>query len=344
MTPSVAVVGAGISGIGVAYALRDDDVDVTLFEQGREVSGRAATRYKQGCTYDYGANYVRTEDDWLLDVLDNVAQSGRVDIDEPVWTFDEIGTISESDREQAAKWTYADGIAQLGKELLAETDATVHRETRVASLVRTGDGWYGYDGSGREWGEYDVLVLTPPAPQSADLIGSAEWQHPHRRRIREQIESIPYRTVISVVLHYPFELDRDYFALVNEDKTHDVWWCSREECKQDHVPDGESLLVVQLSPDWSAEHFHDDATTLADEVASLTADLVGDDRLTDPDWHDFQHWRYAQPEAGLDVDATKLAAQHDLYCAGDWVAGRGRLHLALKSGLETGADVARSLS
>jgi len=339
MATDIAVVGAGVAGAGVAYALRDDDVTVTVFEKSRGVSGRAATRTRHGCTYDYGANYVRTDDEWLLGVLDGVAATGRVDIDPPVRPFDGDGTIGTSDESEAAKWTYVDGIAHLGTALLSATDATVHRETHVDTLVRAGDHWEIHDANGHDWGNYDAIVLTPPAPQTADLLGQARWAHNDRRRLRKTIESVPYRTVISTVLHYPFELDVDCYALVNTDKTHDVWWLSREECKPEHVPDGESLLIVQLSPDYSAEHFHDPASDLIDDVAAITAALLDDDRLADPDWHDYQHWRYSQPEAGVDGDGLARGTEHDLYFAGDWVAGEGRVQQALRSGLETGASV-----
>ncbi|MFB6183717.1 MAG: NAD(P)/FAD-dependent oxidoreductase [Haloarculaceae archaeon] len=342
--PSVAVVGAGVAGVGVAHALRDADVAVTVFEKGREVSGRAATRRRHGCTYDYGANYVRTDDEWLLGILDGVAMDGRITVEDPIWTFDRAGTITESDRSEGAKWTYADGIAHLGTALLADTAATVHRETRIDDLERTGEGWRLRDVDGRAWGEYDALVLTPPAPQTADLLGSAAWRHDDRRPIREAIESVPYRTVTSVVLHYDFELDVPYFGLVNADRAHDVWWLSREECKAGHVPDGESLLVVQLSPDFSAEHFHDSADRLVETVVAATAAVLDDDRLAGPDWYDYQHWRYAQPERAVDPAALDRAERHDLFCAGDWVAGEGRVHLALETGLRTGADVAERLA
>ncbi|MEF8973977.1 MAG: NAD/FAD-dependent oxidoreductase, partial [Haloarcula sp.] len=34
------------------------------------------------------------------------------------------------------------------------------------------------------------------------------------------------------------------------------------------------------------------------------------------------------------------AAEHDLHFAGDWVAGEGRLHAAIRNGLETGEAIA----
>ncbi|WP_247009453.1 NAD(P)/FAD-dependent oxidoreductase [Halorientalis litorea] len=340
MTEDVAIVGAGAAGSGAAYALRDAPVDVTVFEKSRGVCGRAATRRREGCRYDHGANYVKTDDERVTTLLtDELDADGLVDIEEPVWTFDAEGTIAEGRDADERKLTYADGITGLAKRLFDETDATVHRETRVTEPVREDGRWRLYDADATDLGAFDTLLLTPPAPQTADLLGNANWEHSVRRDIREAVAVVPYRTIVTAVLHYPFEVDWPYYALVNTDKEHDVGWVSREECKDGHVPDGESLLVVQMGGDWSVAHYDDpDAETTA-AAADAVATLVDDDRLADPDWTDTQHWRYALPEGGVD-DAIEAATDHGLYFAGDWVAGESRVHAALRSGLETGEAIA----
>ena len=55
----VAVVGAGLSGLAAAFKLREQKVEVCLFEKSRGLSGRAASRSRNGCRYDYGANYFK---------------------------------------------------------------------------------------------------------------------------------------------------------------------------------------------------------------------------------------------------------------------------------------------
>ena len=70
---------------------------------------------------------------------------------------------------------------------------------------------------------------------------------------------------------------------------------------------------------------------------------MDDDRLTDPDWTDHQHWRYSQSEATVDHDEIATARDHDLFFAGDWVAGESRLHAALRNGLDTGEAIADTL-
>ncbi|SDM51951.1 hypothetical protein SAMN04487949_1939 [Halogranum gelatinilyticum] len=339
MTRSLAVVGAGAAGAGAAYALRDSDVDVTIFEKSRGVCGRAATRRKEGCRYDHGANYIKDAGGRTTDLLHTLGDEGLVDIDEPVWTFDADGTVSEGDDPgDVRKWTWTEGMTQLAKRLLARSDATVDQPTRIASFER-GDGWWLTDTDGETYGPFDGLLLTPPAPQTASLLAEAKWNDDRLTTLIEAVGAVPYRTVRTLVLHYPFELDVPYYALVDTSKEHDVGWVSREECKPGHVPDGESLLIAQMGPEWSTEHYDDPLDEAASVAAEKVADLLDDERLADPDWVDDQGWRYALPDDGAVESVVTSAEDAKLYFAGDWVAGEARVRAALWNGIETGERI-----
>lgn len=336
---TVAIVGAGVAGAGAAYTLRDSAA-VTVFEKRRTVSGRAATRERHGCRYDHGANYFKDEDPQITElVTETIDIDGLVDIDDPVWTFDSEGEISEGHDTDEHKWTYRNGVSQLPERLFERTDVTVETDTRVGSIERA-DGWRLENADGHDLGTFDALLLTPPAPQTADLLAGSEWTADFRDDLVETIRTVSFRPTITAVLHYPFELDRQYYALVNTDKNHDIGWLSREDCKPGHVPDGESLLIVQMGPEWSNARYNEPPEAIVNAAADATADLLSDDRLAAPDWTDCQGWRLAQPDGGVDTDVLARAERHDLFFAGDWVAGEGRVHLALRSGLDTGERIA----
>jgi predicted NAD/FAD-dependent oxidoreductase len=53
----VAIIGAGLSGIGCARALRAAGVDARLFERAPQAGGRCASRLWQGHLVDYGVQY-----------------------------------------------------------------------------------------------------------------------------------------------------------------------------------------------------------------------------------------------------------------------------------------------
>jgi predicted NAD/FAD-dependent oxidoreductase len=341
----IGFVGAGAATAAAAFVLDGAaDAGVTVIEKSGGVCGRAATRRRGPVTYDYGANYVKADDERVVELLTGTLDTdGLVDVREPVYTFDAEGTVAEGRDADDHKWSYERGLTQIAKRLFARTDATVHRRTRAETVHRTDGRWRVTDADGEVWGPFDVLVLNPPAPQTADLLAAADWDAPLCGELAAAADEVAYRTVWTAVLHYPFEVDRPYYALVNPDKDHELGWISREECKPGHVPDGESLLIAQANQEWSLAHYDDPPAENVARLADLTADVLADDRLRDPDWTDHQGWRYALPESGAPADALSAAEDRDLYCLGDWVAGEARVHAALRNGLDTGDRIADAL-
>ena len=116
----IAIVGAGVSGLAAAWALREASAEVVVFEKSRGVSGRAATRGREGVRYDHGANYFKIDSPALERlVFEELPREGLVDIGRDVWTFDGAGVIrpGAAGQNAAAKWTYRDGISTLGKRI-----------------------------------------------------------------------------------------------------------------------------------------------------------------------------------------------------------------------------------
>ncbi len=336
------IVGAGLAGVGCAYRLRDEPVDVTILEKSRGVGGRAATRRKEGCRYDHGANYIKDSDDRTTHLLKTLGEDGLVDISKPVWTFDSTGEISPGDRQETHKWTWEAGITQFAKRLLAATDADLHTTTRVERLARSDDEWTLTDTDGVDHGPFDAVALTPPAPQAADLLADTTVAGEPTAALSaasDAVRNVPFRTIRTLVLQYPFELDRPFYALVNTDRDHDVGWLARESCKPGHVPDEQSLLIVQMAPDWSSDHYDDPLASAAETVAGMVAELLDDDRLAEPGWVDDQGWRYALPDEPIERTAVEELEAEELYLAGDWLAGRGRAHEAMWNGHETAEKI-----
>lgn len=336
---AVGIVGAGVAGAGAAYALHRESeaVDVTLLERRDRVGGRAAARSRDAYVYDHGANYLKADDDRVARlVTEQLDTTGLVDVTEPVDTFDDAGAVAPGRDADDHKWTYESGLGELTRRLLEPTAAAVHLETTVARPERTADGWCLHAADGDRWGPFDAVVLTPPAPRTAVLLEAADWDAELGPALAAALTDVEYRAIYSVALHYPFALDCPYYGLVHTGDAHAVGWLSREECKRGHVPDGETLLIVQASHDWSVAHVDEAPAENADKLAGHAAAIVGDDRLETPDWSDGRLWRPALPEGTVPENLVADAREHALHLAGDAVPGEGRIHAALRSGLEVG--------
>lgn len=317
----VAVVGAGAAGLAAAHAL---DARVTVYEKSGVLLGRGATREHEGCVYDYGANYIKDPDGSVRSLLEETTET--VEVEGSVWTFDADGNVSEGYETEETKLTHRDGVSAVGADVLGASGAELRAETRVESVSPVdGEGVVVKTEEARH--EHDAVVLTPPAPQTAELLGGS------LPSVASEAAGVGYTTVLSVVLRYPFELDAPWYGLVNTDKEHDVGWLSREERKPGHVPDG-SLLVVQASPEWSERRYDDPPAEVADTLADKVAELLDEPRLRTYDWYDHQHWRYALALGAVDDAVVEHAAEENVYLAGDWVAGEARLSAAFGSGLD----------
>ncbi|WP_263784260.1 NAD(P)/FAD-dependent oxidoreductase [Salinibacter grassmerensis] len=343
MSLQVGMVGAGAGAAAATYTLctSRSDVDVTVFEKSRGLCGRAAARRRDRTVYEYGANYLKDAGGRVSSLITDAFDTGLVEVDGPIWTFDAGGTVSEGRDGDARRWTYEDGITRLAKHLFGATDAEIERQTRVSALHRD-DGWRLATADGSTHGPFDALLLNPPAPQTAELLEGTGIDAIDR--LGEAAATVTYRTVWTAVLGYDFEIDAPYYALVNADKDHEVGWIGREECKPGHVPDDKSVLVVQASPDWSTARYNAPPEDNVADLARHAANIIDDQRLTDPDWTDHQGWRYALPDDGLRDGVHQGAAREDVYVTGDWVAGAARLHAAVRDGLETGEHMASSLA
>ncbi len=339
--PSVAIIGAGISGLAAAHELRDAGYAVTIFEQSQEVGGRVATKVQQGFTYDYGAQYIKsgnsvsigliTERYWLADLID---------IAKPVWIFDQDGHIQEGDPVQNAepKWNYRSGLNALAKCLAQGLH--IQLQTRIDYLQPGATGWKLFDNLEQTVGEFDHVLITIPASEAAQLIKNSRIPDRQQREFCTLLEKARYNPLISVMMGYrPIPQARPYYALVNTDRAHAISWLAWEHEKApERVPEGAGLLIAQMTPQYSRDHWNLAANEIISDVASRVSMLL-EESLGKPIFTDIHRWRYALPIERVDAEQLNaLAMPLGLAFCGDAFVG-GRVHLALEHGVE----VARQL-
>ena len=358
-SPSLLIVGAGAAGLSAAFALRDRAVRVTVVEKSRGVSGRAATRWRDvggvRWRYDHGAQYASPDPGGRAAALlrDELASAGLVSIDGAVWPFDDDGTLRpDRARDGGLRWTYLDGIAEVGRRLRDATPGLdLRNRTRVERIARRGERWIAVTDDGQtvsaaDGGDtFDALLLTPPGPQSAHLLRGSGLDH----QIVDALGAVPYPSQFTVVWGFdtPVEKPADVYALVNATDhgaaggAHEVAWLAYESDKPNRAPEGATLLLAQMSPAWTEAHYEHDTADVVAAATRAVESLVG--TLPAPLWTDTQRWRYALPDAPLAPEAVRMAADESLFFAGDLTAGKGRVHLALEEGLDAADRIAAAL-
>ncbi len=334
---NVAVIGAGVSGLSAALELSRSGCQVVVFEKSRGLSGRAATRRRGNWSIDHGASFFRTSDAEVAHLIhETLPSDDLVEIRGDVWTFNRDGLITTGDPELNAepKFSYRRGISTLGKLLQEFSGVEVHRSQRVTRLHRTEQGWQVENEAGDVRGEYDSVIVSIPAPQAAELMRACAFPESLHTTLANALAIARYDPQFSFMLGFRYRLPlvKRFHALVNSDGEHPVSWLSFEEDKPGHVPDGSSLLVVQMSRWWSSAHLDDQPEKLLPEVLEHTSALLPEVENM-PDWWDSQRWLLAAPRNGVDVKALEKGEASGLYFAGDGLVGRGRIPLAIKSGL-----------
>ncbi len=342
----IAVIGAGVAGLAAAKLLVRYGFDVTLYEKSRGVGGRVVTRYVNGCRFDHGAQVVKTPSTRLLQlvttgVVDGLA--GAYNISRPVWTFDADNTVAEGNPVQNAdpKWTWTGGAVTLSRAMAAGLH--IHYGARVHNIAATPRCYILHNAEGHALCEAEAVLLTPPAPQAAELIAESSIAQDLQETLLRLLTQVSYRRCLSVALAYARRPSVPWYALVNSDRRHALAWLGCEHDKPEHAPATLGLMIAQMSTDFSITHWDDaekgtygeHGSTLPPymlEIHDYVQTLVGDD-LGRPLWANLQRWRYSQPNIDSSATFDSLnSTESGIYFAGDYIEGIGRVHQAIECG------------
>jgi renalase len=334
--PSIAIIGAGCSGLAAAHELRDAGHTVMIFEQSQNVGGRAATRKRQGFIYDYGAQYIKRGSPVSIGIITKRFKlDDLIDIAKPVWIFDREGHIQEGDQIQNAepKWNYRSGLQALTKRMAQDLD--IRLQTHISSIQQSVASWKLFDLRGEDSGEFDCVLITIPTSEAAELVRESKIQDRRQEEICALLEKAKYNPLISVTLGYrPMPQERPYYALVNTDKAHAISWLAWEHEKTlERVPKGAGMLIAQMAPAYSHDNWHMTDGEIIGDVVHRISSLV-DESLAKPFFSDVYRWKYALPAEKADSERLNaLAMPIGLAFCGDAFVG-GRVHLALEHGVE----------
>ena len=335
----VGIVGAGLAGLAAAHALGAAGVASVVIEKSRGVGGRAATRWRDesGVRWrvDHGAQVFTpaagsAADRLARSVTEPVEIAGRV----VPFSADGLLRPADARTDGPPRLAFRNGYATLARALADATPGLDLRlSTTATALDRADDGTWtvaGTDADGRDvrLGPFRAVVLTPPAPQAAALAPFAD--------VAQALAETTYRSQFAVVLAFsaPVGLPGGAYALVNAPADgHAVAWLADESRKPNRAPDGAGLLVAQMSDAWTRAHYDADPADVVARASEHAEALAGP--LPPTLWTDTQRWRYSLPDAG--ADTARAGEARGLYVAGDAVAGQGRTHLAMETGLDAAA-------
>ncbi|EMR14041.1 hypothetical protein MPL1_02046 [Methylophaga lonarensis MPL] len=314
--PSIAIIGAGLSGLTLAHQLCDF-AEISLFEKSWRPGGRLATREHPDMSFDHGAQFftIRTNRfrTFVQPLLDNACLQ-RWDARFVEYEGAQIMHQRQWDAE-FPHYVAVPGMNVLAAEMAKGLNITT--ECQITSLQRHADGWFLKDEKNQRYGSFDWVLVCLPAQQSAALLPKDFCHHP-------AVSSIEMLGCYALMLGFdePLTLPFDA-ALVRQA---DISWMSVNSSKPGR-PERFTLLV-QATNQWANEHmdWSDDAV-----MSHMLAEI---ERVTGQPVSHAQHqqlhrWRYAnickQSQANVYLDR-----QLQLAACGDW-CHHGRVEAAFGS-------------
>lgn len=304
----IAIIGSGMSGLACATRLSKAGLAPTLFDKGRGIGGRMATRRAEGgYQFDHGAQMIPSKDETFRSILDAAKSAGHV----AEWRTGEneghmVGTP---------------GMTALSKYLAHGLD--LHQQTEITSVTQTDAGWELT--ADKPLGTFDRVVCTAPAPQAIKLVGTA---------LSSPLDQVAYAPSLTLMVALNRSIDAPD---TQTNPTDAIAWIAHDSAKPGRAT--QNCWVAQASAAWSATHLE----LTKDEIATLMLDLFLTHHAldaTDVAYATAHRWRYALVTQPLGQPFV-TCFDETLYAGGDWCLGPHIEH-AWRSGTAIAEDILRA--
>ncbi len=328
---TVAIVGAGISGLACAMLLSENGFKVTVFDKGRHPGGRLASRDRDDNSFDYGAQYFTARDSRFKEFLLQLVHLKKASEWSGKFAKLKNGCLAEEILSEP-RYVGVPAMRSIADVMASKIDNEIECLTlhRVSSVSRQDDKWLLTGTAQNESGEtlfsrgdFDFLVLSLPPEQAAAL-------YPHNK-----LNDIKLRPCIALLLAFNSRVNLLFDGISLDDKI--ISWVARDSNKPGR-PKGERW-VIHSSADWSEEHFQESK----DDIESLLTErfaTIFDIDIPDKVFSKIHKWRYALPVSSLDWQCIYDQNLSLAYC-GDWCVS-ARVESAFLSGISVAEEMIKT--
>jgi renalase len=315
---SIAIIGAGMSGLSAAEVLSRSGRTVRLFDKGRSAGGRMATRRTSvngaDLTFDHGAQYFTARSPEFRAEVSNWLERGvaaRWDDDPPESKANE-------------RYIGAPCMNSVLKAMAAPLDVSWSAE--VAAIEGKPGTWSLRFPDGSKAGQFETVIVAVPAEQAATLLAPVS---PALSANAQKVRSEPCWAVMLAYAQPTRIVSRSF-----EPEDGPLVWTARNSSKFGRT-DAETW-VLHARPDWSAAHIEAPPEKVAEQLVDSFREQTG---AGEPDFAQAHRWRYARVAQPLGTPFQHEAASGLATC-GDWHLG-ARVEAAWTSGRLLAAELLR---
>ncbi len=310
--PRVAIVGAGMAGLMAARTLADQGIPVNVFEKSRGMGGRMATRrLEEWGIFDHGAPCFTAQDPRFRRYVRAWQEQGLVASwpNSPDAWVQVRGHQTAPCHSRPETFVATPQMNSICKHLAS--GLAIRTQTRVQSLTSKGHVFELVSDQAESLGEYEIVICTAPAEQTADLLASFP-------EIAEPARAISMSLCWALMAGWntPLKLNWSAADLLES------WlvFAARNHTKPGRPTDREQL-VIHANSDWTGQHWEDSPELVAEEMLREFARVLGQD-LPPPDVLVAHRWKFAQTLANSGPRCLTAAGDRILAC-GDWTTGPG---------------------
>jgi predicted NAD/FAD-dependent oxidoreductase len=301
---SVAIIGAGLSGLTLATRLQHH-AEVMVLEKSGGFGGRLATRRAGPYQFDHGAQYFTARSAEFRQFLLDYCDQGLLHDWQP-----RTLTLGNEQKPYTRPWfephwTAAPGMSSLGKNLAR--NQRVELNAQVTGIDAASDRWLVKLQSGEQRGPFDWIVSTAPAPQTRNLL-PADFQG------ARALSGLELAGCFSLMLGYRSPPPLSLQAAKVKDSP--IGWLALDSSKPGR--DSSSSLLVQTTNHWADNHLDKPLAEVQQQLLAELTRLLP--RLPEPDHADIHRWRYAAAGTPLQQDFL-LDEGRQLAACGDWCLG-----------------------
>lgn len=325
MTKNIAIIGAGLSGLTAAHALKDA-ANVTLFDKSRGVGGRMSTRYAGEYEFDHGAQFFTARDARFQGAVEVAILNGDV----APW---QGRALYQKGTERSAD-TGGDrfvGTPRMNSWVKAMAEGlNISLGVRVSKLSKADGQWTLHFENGQAQNGFDHVISAVPSVQAIDLL-------PDSFSGMKQIKATKMDACFALMIGFEGYHDFGWDSLrVNNNVNAWLAVNSDKPGRNKAV----TTLMVHSAPEWSNTHAEADRGWVQAQMESSASKLCGVDVSNAP--HRVLHrWLYSSVSASPQQSALYDPAL-GLAACGDWCLG-GRVEGAYLSGLAAADFIKSSL-
>jgi len=319
--PTVAVIGAGISGMTCARLLAEHGYPVTVFEKEKEFGGRASIIQDGQGAYDHGCQYFIARDKRFQRHVQSFLDAGVVSA-WPARRATCLHGVVHQVEDDAVLYVGDPGMNAIASNLSMGVD--VRLDTIVSIIKKNNQGWKLTAGGKRE--SFDIVVVSAPAEQTAKLLQSFP-------DIAAEAAHVKTRPCLSVTVGFDHVLNDATFDAAHFSSS-PIMWSNNNRTKPGRTHN--EIWTIQATTAWSEEHFSSPDDMIGKMLLSAFFEGSG---LTPvmPKFMRTHKWYYGWSEAPLKKECLWDKASWMGAC-GDW-CHNGRVEGAFLSGISLAENI-----